>query len=250
VAKQRTKRTRGALPSPLFSTIVADCPWGYAQFGLRRHGSHKPHYKGSSVEFLSKIPVAEWGKKDVNLFHWITGPKIEDGIDVMRAWGFHSVTWVPWIKTIRHKGRIKRGVGFWGYSTAEILLICRRGHAKAPRYRSGADKPYMLLCGPREDPCFYDPELHEYLSDPAYTDLCAPAFYSKLGPHSRKPLSLFSWIESYLPGKYLELFARGTRTGWTCVGHESAPEQWHLCAEGPVLLSEAIKRGLVEIKDS
>ena len=240
------KRTRGDLPKVPFSTIVADCNWGYEQFGLAKHGAARAVYEGSTPDFLSKIPVAEWGKRNVNLFHWITGPKIEDGIDVMRAWGFHSVTWVPWIKTVPHEGHIKRGVGFWGYSTAEILLCCRLGNAKAPQYRSGKDKPFMLLCGPRENPCFYDPKLHEWLSDPEFTDLAAPAFYAKLGPHSRKPLSLFEWIESYFPGRYLELFARGTRAGWTCVGHDTG---WHLCEEGPVPMAEAIERGLVEIAE-
>jgi len=241
----RPRQTRGPLPDPLFATILADAPWGYENYGQAKHGAARAKYPGSPAEFLGSIPVWEWGRPDCNLFHWVTFPKIEEGIDVMRAWGFRVVTAVPWIKTVPAQGDIKQGIGHWGFGAAELLLLCRRGYAKAPRYRNPSQKPMLLLCGPRENPVFYRKDLHKELSDDGLTSLAAPAFYCKLGPHSRKPLSLFEWIESYFPGRYLELFARGSRPGWTCVGHESAPQRWHLCEEGPVLLEEAIERGLV-----
>ena len=242
-AKQQT--TSRPLPAVLFTTCVLDPNWGYDQFGLKKHGAQRAHYRGSTVEELAKIPVWEWIKGDGNLFCWATMPKIADGIDTIRAWDFSVVTGVPWIKTVPHKGTVKQGVGFWGYSTCELLLLCRRGTSKAPKYKSGADKPYMLLCGPRENPCCYDPERHDWLSDPTVTELAAPAFWAKLGPHSRKPLSLYEWIEAYFPGRYLELFARNTRQGWVTLGHE-AGSGWHLSPEGPVPLAEAIERGMVE----
>jgi N6-adenosine-specific RNA methylase IME4 len=39
--------------------------------------------------------------------------------------------------------------------------------------------------------------------------------------HSRKPDELYSIIEACSPGPFLELFARGTRTGWMSWGDEA-----------------------------
>jgi N6-adenosine-specific RNA methylase IME4 len=230
-------------PDPLFSTGVIDPNWGYDNFGLKKHGAAKSWYRGSDVEELAKIPVRDWFKRDANVFVWGTGPKVMECMEVLKAWGLHVVTRILWVKTVPHQGDIKQGVGFWGYSVAEDLWVCRFGTAKAPKYRSTKDKPYMLLCGPRENPCFYDKELHAWLSDPTITELPSTIFYSKLGPHSRKPLSLFEWVEAYFPGRYLELFARGTRPGWTCVGHETG---WHMHEGGVMRVEEAERLGLVE----
>lgn len=236
------KRTRGHLPPVLFSTTMADPNWGYMNFGLARHGAARSQYAGSTSEILGRIPMSEWTRRDGNLFLWATGPKIETAIDVQRAWGYHVVTMAPWVKTVPSKGEIKRGVGFWGYGAAEYLLMCRRGNGVTPKYRDMGDKPMMLLCGPRENPVFYQKSLHDQLADPELTSLAPAAFYNKLGPHSRKPLSLFEWVEAYFPGRYLELFARGTREGWTCVGHETG---WHLSEEGPIPYVEACERELI-----
>jgi N6-adenosine-specific RNA methylase IME4 len=236
------KQTRGHLPPVLFSSCVADPNWGYNNFGLAKHGAARSKYAGSTAEALGKIPVWEWTKPAGNLFLWATGPKIETAIDVLRAWKYHVVTMIPWVKVVPSKGEIKRGVGFWGFSTAEYLLVCRRGNAAMPKYRKPGDKPMMLLCGPKHDPRFYEKPLHDDLADAELADLGPAAFFAKLGPHSRKPLSLFEWIESYFPGRYLELFARGTRAGWTCVGHETG---WHMNEEGVIPYVEACERELI-----
>ncbi|MGL5137502.1 MAG: MT-A70 family methyltransferase, partial [Beijerinckiaceae bacterium] len=39
--------------------------------------------------------------------------------------------------------------------------------------------------------------------------------------HSRKPDEQYGLIESCSPGPYLELFARGTRKGWTYWGNQA-----------------------------
>jgi len=39
--------------------------------------------------------------------------------------------------------------------------------------------------------------------------------------HSRKPDEQYAIIEACSPGPYLELFARGTRTGWASWGHQA-----------------------------
>jgi len=41
--------------------------------------------------------------------------------------------------------------------------------------------------------------------------------------HSRKPDEQYAVIEACSPGPYLELFARGTRPGWTVWGYQADP---------------------------
>ncbi len=185
---------------------------------MKKHGAARGHYPGSPVEFLSKIPVGKWTRKDSILFLWASLTKIEEAVDVYRSWGFRQVTSWPWVKTVPSKAELAKGIGHWAHQPAELLFALRKGKAKGPQQKPGK-KVEGLLTGPKEH----------------------PVFYARRGPHSRKPLSLIEWIESRMPGPYLELFARDTRVGWTCVGWDTG---WHLCDEGMVPLDEAIKRGL------
>ena len=182
-----------------FATIMADPPWAYQNFGAKKHGAARGHYAGSAAEVIGSIPVSQWARKDSNLLLWGVNTKADEAIDVMRAWGFGLVTMVPWVKTVPSKEEIAKGIGFWFYGPAEYLLICRKGNTKAPKYKSAKDKPDGFLVG----------------------DKASPVFYARRGPHSRKPLSLIEWTESYLPGPYLELFATGERPGWTCWGEKT-----------------------------
>lgn len=203
-----------------FATIMADPDWAYQNFGQAKHGAARAHYRGSPVEQMQAIPVGDkFARKDSTLLLWATLPKLDQAIDVMRVWGFDLVTSLPWVKTVPASAELAKGIGFWSYVPAELLLVCRRGKSAAPRYRKG-EKPDGLLVGDKGE--------------------CV--FYARRGAHSRKPLSLIEWVESYLPGPLLELYATGERPGWTCYGHRTG---WHLCEHGAVPLAEAKAEGLV-----
>lgn len=202
-----------------FATIMADPDWAYENFGQAKHGAARAHYAGSPVEQMQAIPVGDLARKDSTLLLWATLPKLDQAIDVMRAWGFSLVTSLPWVKTVPSSAELAKGIGFWSYVPAELLLVCRRGKASAPRYRKG-EKPDGLLVGDKGE--------------------CV--FYARRGAHSRKPLSLIEWVESYLPGPLLELYATGERPGWTCLGHRTG---WHLCEQGAIPLAEARAQELV-----
>lgn len=193
-----------------FATVTADPNWGYEQFGQAKHGAARAHYAGAAATDIASLPVASWARPDSILLLWATCPKLDEAIDVMRAWGFGLVTSFPWVKTVPASAELAKGIGHWSYVPAELLLVCRRGKARAPRYRK-TEKPDGLLVGPKGE----------------------AVFYARRGPHSRKPLSLIEWVESYLPGPYLELFARCRRPGWTCLGHETGV---HLGEGGAVVL--------------
>lgn len=219
-------RSHDTLAGQTFPTIVADPNWKYAQFGAKKHGAARGHYTLAGVDAIKAIPVARWARPKAILFLWATLPKLDQAVDVMRAWGFELVTSIPWVKTTPSAQELAKGIGFWTQSSAELLLVCRRGAAKAPVYGS-LEKPDGLLVGGRE---------HYWRSR---------VFYARRGAHSRKPLSLVEWIEGLFPGPLLELYARGARPGWTCVGHESGRDGGqHLCSAGAIPLELAKERGL------
>lgn len=197
---------------PTFSTIMADPDWKYENFGQAKHGAAKAHYPGSSRNRIESIPLDRWARTDTTLLLWATCPKIDQAIDVMRAWGFGLVTSFPWVKTVPSSAELAKGIGFWSYVPAELLLVCRKGNSPAPRYRKG-EKPDGLLVGPKGE----------------------VVFYARRSAHSRKPLSLIEWVESYLSGPLLELYSTGNRPGWTCWGHQTG---YHLAPDGVHSLAE------------
>ena len=62
--------------------------------------------------------------------------------------------------------------------------------------------------------------------------------------HSRKPDEFISLIEACSPGPYIELFARGTRSGWTLWGDQATDNYeatWNTYANHTVANTEAEK---------
>ena len=218
----------GSAPRPgeTFSTILADPNWGYQNFGLAKHGAQRAHYGGSTVDQLSALAPAVQGlaRRSTILLLWGVNPKPDEAIDVIRAWGFQVVTSLPWVKTIPNTESIAQGPGFWFYGCAETLYVCKqasRSTSRAPAKE--LEKFRGLLHGDRhagEDAVFYAPR----------------------GAHSAKPMSLYDWIGSRLPGPRLELFARVATPGWRAVGSELG--SW-LAPSGVISADEARAQGLL-----
>ncbi len=115
---------------------------------------------------------------DSILFLWATSPKLEEALSVLNAWGFTYRTSMVWVKP-------HIGMGYWVRSKHEFLLIGKKGDMRTPLE---ADRPPSTFTAPR------------------------------LG-HSEKPNLVYDLIENMFPnGKYLELFARNEREGWTSWG--------------------------------
>jgi N6-adenosine-specific RNA methylase IME4 len=163
-----------------------------------------------STKALLKIPVGSWADKDCILASWATWPKLDEAINLIYSWGFTYVTAVPWIKTAPSSGQIRRGVGFWTMGCSEVLLLSRKGKPKRHNVDGGKSKPIGLLTDPESD--------NAHGRDSA-------VFYAPRGKkHSQKPLEVHEWLERYLEGPYLELFATQHTEGWTCWGYDLG--QW------------------------
>lgn len=168
------------LPDGIFNVIYADPPWEHEQ---NAGGSFLPteaHYPTMALADICALDVKNTAAEHAILFLWSTGPKLIEALEVIAAWDFEYRTCLTWIKP-------SIGMGFWARQRHELLLICRRGDFPTPR---DEDKPDSVIEAPR-------------------------------GRHSEKPDVVYELIERMYPGaKYLELFARQCREGWTSWGNE------------------------------
>jgi N6-adenosine-specific RNA methylase IME4 len=103
----------------------------------------------------------------------------------MAAWGFDYKSNIIWHKIRKDGGSDSRGVGFYFRNVTEMLLFGVRGK-NARTLAPGRRQVNMIETRKRE--------------------------------HSKKPDEQYAIIEACSKGPYLEMFARGTRTGWTYWG--------------------------------
>jgi N6-adenosine-specific RNA methylase IME4 len=173
-----------------FRTILADPPWRFAN----RTGKIAPEhhrlsrYGTMSTEEIAGLPVSVVAEDPAHLYLWVPNALLPDGLQVMKAWGFHYKSNIVWHKVRKDGGSDGRGVGFYFRNVTELLLFGVRGknaRTKAPA-RSQVN----------------------YVS-------------SRKREHSRKPDEQYDLIESCSMGPYLELFARGTRDRWIGWGNQS-----------------------------
>lgn len=193
-----------------FGTILADPPWDYQNWTDSKNGAAASAYETMPVADIAAIPVQLWSSKDSILLLWATWPKLDEGLEVLRAWGFTYVTAIPWCKYVPGR-EVYTGIGFWAQSMSELLLIGRRGGGG----KAKSDPVKGLLCGSEVQ------------------------FWAPRGAHSEKPIEIHAWAQRVLPGPHLELFARRRMPGWTCwgldLGHRLDAEGMHLAGEEVVV---------------
>jgi len=144
-----------------------------------------------TLDEIKSLPVQEIADDKSHLYLWVPNALLPDGLSVMQAWGFTYKTNIIWEK-IRQDGYPDgRGVGFYFRNVTEILLFGIRG--KNNRTLQPARTQVNLI-------------------------------RSKKREHSRKPDEFISLIEACSNGPFIELFARGDRTGWDMWGNQATED--------------------------
>lgn len=180
-----------ALPQARFSVIYADPPWEY-EFSQSESRSIEAHYPTMTVEEICQLKVP--ADENAILFLWGTNPKIEEALKVIEAWGFEYRTNMVWIKGAfateeneEEQVKLQIGMGYYCREQHELLLIARRGDIGFP---DPSNRPGSAILAPRTK-------------------------------HSQKPEGVYEIIERMYPNqRYIELFARQNRPGWTAWGLE------------------------------
>ena len=106
--------------TPKFRTIVADPPWTHNQTSAGSYGGALGHYDLMSLERIMQMPVAEMADENAHLYLWVTNGNIDEGLEVIKAWGFRYITMFHWIKP-------KMGVGNYLRNASETCLFAVRG---------------------------------------------------------------------------------------------------------------------------
>jgi len=167
-----------------FATVLADPPWRF----INRTGKMAPEhrrlsrYQTMSAAEIAALPVPGIAAERSHLYLWVPNALLMEGLRVMEGWGFRYKTNLVWYKVRKDGGPDGRGVGFYFRNVTELLLFGVRGRSNRT-LDPGRRQVNLLATKKRE--------------------------------HSRKPEEQYAIIESCSPGPYLELFARGTRPGWT-----------------------------------
>jgi len=175
------------LPDGQYDVIYADPPWHY-EFSVG-HGTSEAHYQVMTDDELKELQIP--AAKDAMLFLWVTNPKLEVGLSVLKKWGFEYKTMMTWVKD---------GIGTGHYIRArtEHILIGKKGDIPLPQEHT------------RPDSVLTDEEGNIII---------------KKSRHSEKPELVYNIIEEMYPNRtYLELFARSRyNEKWTVWGLEAPP---------------------------
>jgi len=173
-----------------FATILADPPWRFQNRTGKVAPEHSrlSRYGTMSLSEISVLPVAEIAQETAHLYLWVPNALLPDGLSILTAWGFEYKSNLVWHKVRKDGGPDGRGVGFYFRNTTELLLFGTRGR-NARTLPPGRSQVNILKTQKRE--------------------------------HSRKPDEMYDVIEACSRGPYLELFARGSRPGWTTWGNQA-----------------------------
>lgn len=173
-----------------FATILADPPWRFVNRTGKMAPEHRrlSRYETMTTEGICNLPVAECAAATSHLYLWVPNALLPEGLAVMESWGFHYKSNIVWHKLRKDGGSDGRGVGFYFRNVTELLLFGVKGK-NARTLAPGRTQVNYMGTRKRE--------------------------------HSRKPDEQYALIESCSPGPYLEMFARGTRKGWTYWGNQA-----------------------------
>lgn len=171
-----------------YNIIYADPPWEYKESGSGNRVV-KSHYPTMNIEEIKRLPIQKISDDKSILFLWVTFPRLLQGLETIKAWGFEYYgLGFDWVKTT------KSGTPAWGmgYYTRQNTEICLIGVKK--------DKFKRLK-----------PLVRNVLS----------VVHSEREEHSKKPDVIRNKIVEIcgdLPR--IELFARQYADGWDCWGNE------------------------------
>jgi N6-adenosine-specific RNA methylase IME4 len=137
---------------------------------------------------ILNLPVNRLTADRAHLYLWVPNALLPEGLQVLEAWGFQYKSNLVWHKVRKDGGPDGRGVGFYFRNTTELILFGVKGK-NARTLDPGRSQVNIIRSMKRE--------------------------------HSRKPDEMYKLIETCSPGPRLELFARGTRPGWTTWGNQA-----------------------------
>lgn len=169
-----------------FNIIYADPPWSYKDKCRAGERGAEYKYPCMKIEDIKTLPVKNFTADDAFLFLWVTMPFLQEGLDVIKSWGFEykSVAFT-WVKRNKKTDSWFWGMGNWTRANAELCLLGIKG------------KPQRV-----------SKSVHSVIDTP-------------IEEHSKKPdVARERIIELCGDLPRLEMFARNRVPGWSAWGNE------------------------------
>ncbi len=172
-----------------YQILYADPPWKHlGRYRSKSKTRDSIHYARMSLKDICSLPMSKITSNKAVLFLWVTDGKLDEGIEVVKAWGFKYITVAfVWLK-LTSTGKIVRIVSPWFIKSTELCLFAVKG------------KPHNLL----------------------KTKNTKQLIISPRSTHSTKPNQVRKRIERMFNPNLnkIELFARKKYPGWDVWGNE------------------------------
>lgn len=112
-----------------YKIIYCDPPWSYQDKNC--HGAVGNHYNTMSLQDIKLMKVNEIMDKDSILFLWIPYPLLNEGLEVIKAWGLkYKSIGFQWIKLNKKNKKPFFGLGRWTRGNTEPCFIAVKGKPK------------------------------------------------------------------------------------------------------------------------
>ena len=136
---------------------------------------------------IEALPINEISNKDSVLFLWVTAPCLEQGLELVKKWGFkYKTIGFNGVKQNKKSDSLFWGMGYYTRANAEICILATKGKT-LPRISR---------------------RVHQVV-------------LSHVEEHSKKPNEVRKRIvELFGDLPRIELFARQYADGWDCWGNE------------------------------
>lgn len=178
------------IPGRWYGTVLADPPWKFTNSSGKVSPEHKRLYRYQTLDMTSicGLPVGEIMATQSHCYLWVPMALIQEGLQVLVAWGFTYKTMLIWEKVRKDGQPNGGGCGFYFRLVTEACLFGTRGRLRT--LAPGRTQVNLLRSQKRD--------------------------------HSRKPEELYPVIEACSPVPRIELFGRGVaRDGWAMWGNEA-----------------------------
>ena len=123
--EKELKKVLPPLPDKKYQIIYIDPPWKY-EFSRSISREIENQYPTMDLEDIKKLPIGDLAEDNSILFLWSTSPKLEEAIEVIKAYGFKYVTSAIWNKR-------SIGMGYYFRNIHELLLVGKRGALPVPK---------------------------------------------------------------------------------------------------------------------
>lgn len=119
------------LPNKKYNIIYVDPPWDYKDKALAGARGANCKYPTLDITSISKLDVPSITAENAILFLWVTFPQLENGLQLIKNWGFtYKTIAFTWVKRNKKANTWFFGMGNWTRSNAEICLLAIKGKPK------------------------------------------------------------------------------------------------------------------------